>query len=113
MHEEVETARGSSDVAVVAGVSSGGVAGSSAEEGQPVVEDVAAYVAAQLSDGEARQQHCKQCESEMLAVKLLKVSGSCGWGGTCGQVCSNPCAASVFVLQKWRVVHPEADQDAG
>lgn len=79
VREEVETAHGSSEAAVD-GVSCGGVAGSSAEEVNPVVEDVEAYVAAQLSDGEACQQHRKQWESELLAVKLLKASGTCGRG---------------------------------
>lgn len=32
---------------------------------------------------------------------------------TCEQVYLNTSAASIFVLQKWTMVHPEADQDAG
>ena len=60
------------------GASCGSVASSSSEkEGDPVVENTEAYVATQLSDGKACQQHLKQFESEMLVVKLLKVSGTC------------------------------------
>lgn len=78
MHDEDETVRSSSDQkTAVDGASCGGVASSSAEkEGKPVVENTEAYVATQLSDDKACQQHLKQFESEMLVVKLLKVGGT-------------------------------------
>ena len=109
-HEEVETARGGLEAAVD-GVGCGEVSGS-VEGEPPVVEDVEAYVAAQLSDGESYQLHLKQWEAEMLTAKLLKVVTHVGRVDTCGVYLINM-APSLCVLQKWTAAHPEAGQDEG